>query len=334
MVSIRDVAKQAGVSVSTVSRVINKKSCVSTEKRNKILRIIKETGYVPNRAARDMVLKQTSTIAIVLPATFNLFQKQLFADIAHNLEKFGYRTSFYFVEQNQEGESTCLHRLKGERLDGIILLNEIAHPEFHDYLSKNNIPTVIVTFEKPEWEVTSIHISEEDAADAVVSYLIKQGHRKIALLCGRKYSFAIQRQRGYCRALKKAGIPYDENLIVYIDSYSVSDGMAGMKKLLDEKREFTALFAMTDELAIGAIRQLKDAGYAVPKDISVVGFDGIDISAYSIPRLTTILQPLKEMGQMSATLIHSLICNKKQLNVNIVLPFTLRESESTAPLVH
>ncbi|AEV30885.1 transcriptional regulator [Sphaerochaeta pleomorpha str. Grapes] len=328
MVSIKEVAQKAGVSVSTVSRVINGKQNVSPEKRAKIMQMVKATGYVPNRAARDMVMKRSFTVGIIIPMTFNMFQRQLFSDIEHHLEDFGYHSSFYFVAMSQESEEACLRRLKGEKTDGVILLHEIELPEFREYLEKNDIPSVIATFEKERWKSTSIHISENEAASAAVNHLIKLGHREIALLSGKRYSFGRQRLQGYVNALESAGIPYNESKVVFVDSYSISDGMSGMKELLDRKISFSALFAITDELAIGAMRYLKDRGYQVPGDISVVGCDDIEISSYTIPRLTTIRQPVSEMGKMSVAMLHSLITSESKMNVNIALPFTLIERES------
>lgn len=328
MVSIKEVARRAGVSVSTVSRVINGNQNVSAEKRARILQMVKATGYVPNRAARDMVMKRSFTVGIIIPMTFNMFQRQLFSDIEHHLEEFGYHSSFYFVATSQESEEACLRRLKGEKTDGVILLHEIELPEFREYLEKNDIPSVIATFEKDRWKSTSIHISEHEAASAAVNHLIKLGHREIALLSGKRYSFGRQRLQGYMNALADAGIPYKESNVVFVDSYSISDGMAGMEELLGRKIPFSALFAITDELAIGAMRYLKDKGYKVPEDISVIGCDDIEISSYTIPRLTTIRQPVSEMGKMSVAMLHSLITSESKMNVNIALPFTLVERES------
>lgn len=330
MVSIKDIAELSGVSVSTVSRVINGKDCVSSDKRAKIMQAVKSTGYVPNRAARDMVLKQTFKVAIIIPEGFNMFQRQLFSDIERHLHQFGYRSSLYFSAVGPVGEAACLRRLKGERLDGVIFLHEIAMPEFHEYLDKNNIPTVFTTFEKEDFEATSIHISESEAAVAAVEHLINLGHRDICLIGSNKYSFGIQRLKGYKDALAKAGIAYDVDKVAFVESYSVQFGLDGMKKLMDRNIHFTALFAITDELALGAIRHLKNMGLSVPDDVSVVGFDDIEISSFTIPSLTTVRQPVTEMGQTSVALLHSLIASKNHMNVNIALPFMFVKRESSA----
>jgi len=330
MISIKDIARLADVSVSTVSRVINGKTCVAEDKRLRIEQAIKETGFVPNRAARDMVMKNTSKVGIFLPDTFNQFQRQLFSEIAHNLEVFGYYSSFFFVATDKQGEQACLQKLKSERLDGVILLREIEIPEFRTYLLQNHIPTILVTFENAHWEgATSIHISEEEAAAAAVSHLIQLGHQEIALMGAKKFSFGTQRELGYKRALDHASIPYNPELTMYVDSYNIPQGKMGMQKLLERNVPFTALFAITDELALGAIRLLQDCGYSVPQDISVIGFDDIEISSFTIPRLSTIQQPLKEMGRLAVSLLHDKIKHAVQEQRNIHLPFVLIEREST-----
>ncbi|MDY0304415.1 MAG: LacI family DNA-binding transcriptional regulator [Sphaerochaeta sp.] len=333
MVSIKDIAKLADVSVSTVSRVLNEQEHVSIEKRTRVLQAIKQTGYVPNRAARDMVSKRTTTIGVVMPETFNMFQRQLFSMVAHHLEQFSYYTSFYFSSTDLQGERACLNRLKADRLDGIILLHEIMIPEFQTYLEANAIPTVLATFSRKDWQATSITISEEDAALTAVNHLISLGHRKIGFIGGEKYGFASVRLEGYKRALKDAGIDFDEQLVVQAQTYTMEEGAVATRTLIDRATPFTALFAITDELALGAIRALADRGLSVPDDVSVVGFDDIELASYSVPRLTTIRQPIPEMGQMAVALLYSLLTGSSRTPLSISLPTTFIERESTARLV-
>lgn len=332
MVSIKDIAKLANVSVSTVSRVLNEQEHVSIEKRTRVLQAIKQTGYVPNRAARDMVSKRTTTIGVVMPETFNMFQRQLFSIVAHHLEQFSYYTSFYFSSTDLQGERACLNRLKADRLDGIILLHEIMLGEFQTYLEENAIPTVLATFSRKDWQATSITISEEDAAQTAVNHLIRLGHRAIGFIGGEKYGFAPARMEGYKRALVEAGIDFDERLVVRAQTYTMEAGSHAARFLVERAVSFTALFAITDELALGAIRTLGDMGLSVPGDVSVVGIDNIELASYSIPRLTTISQPIIEMGQMAVALLYSLLTSDTRTPLSISLPTTFIERDSTAPL--
>lgn len=330
MVSIKDIAKQVGMSPSTVSRVVNGKNNVNPEKRDRILKLIEETGYVPNKAARSMVLQRTFTVGIVIPDTFNMFQRQLFSIIEHHLESFGYHTLFFFVKFEGASEEDCLSRLKAEILDGVIMLHEIKSPRFYEYLTRVKLPTVMATFSCGDRGLPSIHVNEEQAAFDAVLHLINLGHRRINMISGGAFSFGRQRAEGYYRALDSISIARDPSRVVWAKTYSAEAGMYGMRELLLRGRDFSAVFAATDELAIGAIRVLEDEGIRVPKDVSVLGFDDIDISSYIVPRLTTIRQPLADMGERTATLMHKSITRERIADLDVVLPYELIIRESTS----
>jgi LacI family transcriptional regulator len=307
MMSIKDIARLAGVSPSTVSRVVNEKSYVKPEIRERVLALVKENGYVPDNAARSMVLKRTFTVGIVIPDTFNMFQRQLFSTIERYLEGLGYRTLFFFVKWEPESEFKCLRRLKSEKLDGIIMIHEVTEPDFYEYLSQAPAPVVLCTFARDATKLPSVHVDEETASRAATMHLVSLGHRNIGLISGMHFSFGAQRVAGYRAALEASRIPVDEERIILVPSYSPEDGRAGMHELLSRGRNLTAVFAATDELAIGAIRALYEVGLKVPSDISIVGFDDIDISAYLSPGLTTVRQPILEMGRKTAELMSELI---------------------------
>jgi LacI family transcriptional regulator len=333
VVSIKDIAKKAGMSPSTVSRVVNGKEHVSSEKRERILKLIEETGYVPNQAARNMVLQRSFTVGIVLADTFNMFQRQLFSFIERRLDAFGYHTHFFFVKFEVSSEEECLVHLKAEKLEGIIMIHEIQNPSFYESVKKLGLPLVTATFSHPDFP--SIHVSEEDAAYEAVTYLINLGHRKIKMISSNGLSCGWERAEGFFRALEAAGIKrdiYDQT--VFVSQYTTEFGMYGMRELLLRNRDFTAIFAATDELAIGAMRVLKDEGFRIPEDVSVVGFDDIDISNYIIPRLTTIRQPLMEIGERTASSLHKCINGGKSLRADMILPYKLIIRESTCALAH
>lgn len=334
MVSIKDIAKQAGMSTSTVSRVVNGKKYVNQEKRQRILKLIEETGYVPNNAARSMVLQRSFAVGIVISDTFNMFQQELFSIIERYLEIFGYHTLFFFVKFEDTSEEACLTKLKAEKLDGLIMLYEIKNPVFYEYLIKTGLPVVTATFHYPG--IPSIHVNEEQASMDAVNHLINLGHRKIVMISGDGFTFGRQRAEGFFQALTAADIILEEGGIVFVRHYTPEFGMYGMRELLLRKkvgRDFTAIFAATDELAIGAIRALRDEGIRVPEDISVVGFDDIDIADYINPRLTTIRQPMKEMGEQTALTLHRSISGETNKTESQTLSYKLIIRESTMALV-
>jgi LacI family transcriptional regulator len=329
MISIKDIASQVGTSPSTVSRVVNGKKYVNAEKRDQILKVIAETGYVPDKAARSMVLRRSFTVGIVLPDTFNMFQRQLFSIIERHLDSFGYHTLFFFVKFDGSSEEEFLTRLKSEKLDGIILLQEIRGENFYDYITRVKLPVVAATFNRDM--LASIHVNEEQAARDGVTHLINLGHRKINMITGSGVSFGLQRAKGFVQAMEAAGIEQAMDRVTFVQDYTAEFGMYGMREMLLRGRDFTALFAATDELALGAMRILKDEGILVPEDVSVVGFDDIDISSYIIPRLTTIRQPLDKIGEQTALTLHKCITGVSVNGADMLLPHKLIIRESTAP---
>jgi LacI family transcriptional regulator len=332
MIGIKDIAKKAGMSPATVSRVINGKKYVNPRKREQILKLIEETGYVPNKTARAMVLQRNYTVGIAIPTTFNMFQRQLFSVMEKRLESFGYYSSFFFANFNSASEDECLTRLKAEKLDGFIMIYEMKNPQFYEYLEKAGIPVVTATFCYKD--IPAIHVDEEQASFECMNHLISLGHRKINLISNGDFSFGRQRLEGYNKALDAAGIKRDERRILYARQYSAEFGVNAMREMLLRSRDFTALFAVTDELAIGAIRALRDEGIRVPEDVSVVGFDDIEMSNYMIPRLTTIHQPIVEMGEETVLALHRQMSGKNGVKQNRILPYQLMIRESTCALAH
>jgi LacI family transcriptional regulator len=328
MVRIKDIARQAGMSPSTISRVVNGKNHVNSVKRQRILQLIKETGYVPNKAARTMVLKKTFSVGLVIPDTFNIFQRELFSVIERSLESFGYYTMFFFAKFEDISEENCLNKLKAENLDGIIMIHEMKNPAFYEYLDKTGIPVITATFRFSGFP--AIHVNEEQAAADAVNHLISLGHRDIVMISGDGFTFGRQRAEGFFQALTEADIAWEDNRVVFVRNYTAEFGMYGMRELLLKRgrENFTALFAATDELAIGAIRVLQDTGIRVPEDVSVVGFDDIDISDYMIPRLTTVRQPIKEIGEQTALALHRSVTGGSVPN-NQILSYRLIIREST-----
>jgi LacI family transcriptional regulator len=236
---------------------------------------------------------------------------------------------FFFVKFDGSSEEEFLLRLKAEKLDGVILFHEIQGANFYDYIAKVKLPVVIATFNRKA--IVSIHVSEEQAAIDGVNHLINLGHRKINMISGSEFSFGAQRAKGFVRAMETAGIAGAEERITYVQHYTAEFGMYGMREQLLRGRNFTAVFAATDELALGAIRVLKDEGLRVPEDVSVVGFDDIDISNYVIPRLTTIHQPLDKIGEQTALILHKHISGASNGTTDLILPHKLIVRESTSP---
>ena len=328
MISIKDIARLAEVSPSTVSRVLNNREYVKTGIRDTVMRIVAETGYVPNHVARSMVLQRTFTVGIVIPDTFNMFQRQLFAVIEHHLEQRGYRTMFFFVTWSPESEEAFFRKMRSESLDGIIMLHEVSDPAIYKFLNSSSKPVVLCTFGKEGYSFPAIHVDETLAAETAVECLAAEGHSRIGLIAGANFRFSTLRSEGYRRVLKTHGVEPRDSWTVTVPTCTLEAGKEGMRTLLERDEKLTAVFAVTDELALGALRALSEAGISVPEEISVVGFDDIEISAFSTPSLTTIAQPIYGMGERTAVLICDLIDQGKGDSSQIVLPFHLVKRES------
>jgi len=332
MTSIKDIARLAGVSPSTVSRVLNEREYVRDEVRQRVLSIVKEKGYVQNNVARSMVLKRSFTIGVVIPHLFNMFQRQLFASMEFFLEQRGYKTQFFFIRWSEASEQAFLRRLKSETLDGIIFIHELDSPAVYQHIQERGLPVALCTFEKEQFDFPAVHIEEEASAALAIEYLIQKGHSNIGLITGGHFSFGKQREEGYRQALKAHGIPCNPELIVRVPSYNPEAGRSGMMTLLNRRSPMTAVFAATDELAIGAIKSLYDSGLRVPEDISVIGLDDIDISAFTTPGLTTVHQPIFEMGKKSADLVCDWIARGSMQGKVELFSTTIVERESVRAL--
>jgi LacI family transcriptional regulator len=203
-------------------------------------------------------------------------------------------------------------------------------PGFYEYFSGAGLPVVASTCHYHQYP--SVAVKEQQAAFEGVSYLISLGHKKINMISGTGFAFGIRRTEGYFQALEIQGLPRDEKRITAVQFYTAEYGSYGMSEMLQKSRDFTALFAATDELAIGAIRALRDEGIRVPEDVSVLGFDDISMSSYLVPRLTTIRQPLGEIGEQTALAMHrSITDHNLSGGFDIELPYRLVIRESTKP---
>ena len=333
MATLKDIAEQAGVSTSTVSRVLNGKEYINSEKRAQILKLLEENNYaLPTKTSKNHAIAGVFTIGIVIPDTFNLFQRQLFSVIERFLSPLGYNTRLFFIKHNMASQMECLERIKLEAPDGIIMLDEIDSPEFSEYIASTSLPVVSTVPNNDE--IPTIKVDDRQAAINAVSHLISLGHRKINFVGGNGFSFGQERIKGYYDALEAAGLDRDEIRCFSSAQFSTEAGIYGTREMLLRGGDFTALFAASDELAMGAIRALKDAGIRVPEDVSVIGFDNIESSNYFIPRLTTIHQPIEEIGEHAVTYLRRLMGVATKVYPEIIIPHKLIIRESTRSIAH
>jgi len=305
--TIKDVANLAGVHPSTVSRVINGDSRISEKTKNKVLLIIKKLGYTPNAIARGLKTKRTYTLGMLIPDITNPF----FAEIARGAEDTANVNGFNIILCNTDDklkkERTYLDILKEKRVDGLILGTAHTKDKSILELEKNNFPYILVSRNIEGLDKNCIIVDDVAGGIMATEYLIKLGYRKIAHITGPlRVRSAINRLKGYKFALKKHQIEYNEELVEEGD-FRIKGGYQAMKKFLELPESPTAIFAANDLMALGAIQAIQKKKYHIPKDFCIIGFDDIRSASFVYPPLTTIRQPMLEMGALAVKMLLRII---------------------------
>lgn len=316
--TIKDIARICNVSISTVSRAINNDHGINSQTRERVLQVAKQFGYVPNNSARNLKMAESNTIALMSKGMNNPFFQGMYPYFQQELEKYNYEFLLHSMPEEIDEGYEAEEIAKEKRLKGMIFLGgRLDYPEA--VLGNIQVPFVLcsvgsaVSVNMTNMNVSSVSIDDEKEAYKVVKYLIRMGHRRIAIIAGKKHdhTVAFLRESGYRRAINESGIEMDPELIRYLDDsipeYTEANGYATMKKLLESGTDFTAVFVISDRMATGAYKAIYDSGRKIPRDISVVGFDGIELSRYLYPSLTTVVQPVQKMVKSSVELLRAQI---------------------------
>ncbi|EHK2306380.1 LacI family DNA-binding transcriptional regulator [Clostridium perfringens] len=336
--NIRDIARLAGVGVSTVSRVINDHPDVKDETREKILKIIKESNYIPNNSARILKKNNTNNIGVLVKGVFNPFFAEMINIIGNRINEAGYTM---ILQQNdyatEDDVDNLIAFVKEKRLQGIICLGGNflnINDESFQFLDIPVVLTSVNTLSKEsKSKFSSIGIDNVLAAKASIQYLIDKGHRNIGILLGEKNDVGISglRLEGYKKALEENNIPYlEEN--VFIGDYDYSGAYRVTKEIINNRKDITAIFSISDIMAVGAAKSVIDQGLQVGEDISIMGFDGMDISKYYNPGITTVKQPKKNMANNSIDLLLALLA-KKEDHKHIIFETKIIERESCKEVI-
>lgn len=307
--TIKDIAERCGVSVSTVSRVLNNHPDVSAANRKRVEAVVNELHYVPNNSARDLVRPKSDAIGLVVRGVGNPFFTGVIRAIEKAIGAAGYTMVLHQINSGEDELRAGAELARSKRLQGLILLGGCF-----DYTpgqtASLGIPFVCCTYTNSfgtleRTDYSSVSIDDEQAAYRAVRLLTDHGHRKIAVILDSvcDHSISQLRYKGYCQALRDAGISPDSELLEETNGFEMSDGYAGMERLLQRRDDFTAAFVVSDAMAVAAMKALHDHSKRVPEDCSVVAIDGIDMSAYSVPTLTTVVQPQRELGENSVRIL-------------------------------
>lgn len=331
-VTIADIAKMANVSKATVSRVINKKpEGVGRETRNRILKIVEESNFQPSMIARGLVTKKTKTLGLIIPDITNPFFPQLVRGAEDYSNKCGYSLFLCNSDKSIKKEQLYIKAFIEKSVDGVILTSNISKQNtHHELLKHNDIPIVLLDryVEGTEYDA-GVFLDNIKGAFTATDYFLRNGHKDIAFISGpRLVHTSINRLKGYKLAHEKNGIEIRDYLIREGD-YRLDCGFEATEKLLDEGRKFTAVFAANDMMAIGAVKALKSRNVRIPEEVEVIGFDGIEISQILEPSLSTVAQPVYEMGTLGAKLLIRLIEGKRLQKKIITLEPQLILRETT-----
>ncbi|QYR23663.1 catabolite control protein A [Paenibacillus sp. sptzw28] len=328
-VTIYDVAREAGVSMATVSRVVNNNPNVKPQTRKKVFEAIERLGYRPNAVARGLASKKTTTVGVVIPDISNA----IFAEVARGIEDianmYHYNIILCNADKKKDKEIRVINTLLEKQVDGLLFMGGAVTDEHLQAFKTANVPIVLCATTDDNGSIPSVDIDHEGAAFDAVRMLIEQGHRKIAMISGTLQDPAngYARYQGYKRAIEAAGIPYDENM-VRIGNYRYESGVEAMKYFLELQDRPTAVFSATDEMAIGAIHCIQDSGLKVPGDISVISVDNSRMASMVRPQLTAVAQPMYDIGAVSMRLLTKLMKKESVEQGKVVLPHEIVTRQS------
>ena len=304
MVTIRDVARAAGVSIATASRALHKGHLVAPETREGVQAAADRLHYSPHRGARSLITSRTQTIGVLLPDLYGEFFSEVIRGIDQTAQSAGYHCLLSSARHGGPTLEAALRSMRG-RVDGLVLMS----PEFNGDLSKralpNGFPVVLLNCPPSDTLHDSLAVANYEGAHAMVRHLAGLGHKRIALIQGAEGNFdAAERLRGYRAALKEAGLAFLPELVIPGD-FSEAAGDAGARTLLRLEHRPTAIFAANDGMAIGALFALRDAGLRVPEDVAIGGFDDIPMARYVEPALTSVHVDISALGERAAARLFS-----------------------------
>lgn len=315
--TVKDVAKAVGLSTTTVSLVLNNKpNRIPEATRKLVLKAAKELNYRPNHIAVSMVTKKTHTIGLILPDISNLYFSELAKVIEEQCHKYGYNVLYGNTNGTLEHEFEYLNLFVDRSVDAIIMTVSSNYSEkevnrLYEIAETNNVPIMMVDRALDDPRFMSVLLDQKLGGFLATSYLINLGHKKIACITGPKdLRISIERLEGYKSALEDAGLPFDRSLVIEGD-FSVDSGSRALSYILGQNA--TAVFSLNDMMAIGVYRECRRYHLNIPQDLSIVGFDDIFIDEFLEPPLSTIAQPVQEIGKYAVKKMMSVLEEKKNL---------------------
>ncbi|MFC4714474.1 catabolite control protein A [Planococcus dechangensis] len=327
-VTIYDVAREANVSMATVSRVVNGNQNVKPATRKKVLKVIEELGYRPNAVARGLASKKTTTVGVIIPDISNSTYSELARGIEDIATMYRYNIILSNSDQNPNKELQLLETMLGKQVDGIVFMSDIISDELLKEMERSPTPIVLAASIDDTASIASVNIDYYAAAFEAVQKFIDSGHKKIAYISGPLTS-EINREhklKAYQDALKKAGISYDQRLVVECNN-SYEEGKEAVRSL--QEVEPTAYFVSNDEMSIGVIHEVEAFGKKIPDDVEIITYENSKLARMSRPMLTAVALPLYDIGAVSMRLLTKYMNNEEIEEKQVVLPYRIEERQST-----
>jgi LacI family transcriptional regulator len=297
--SLKELAIKSGYSVNTVSRALRDADDVKASTKSLIKQLADEMGYIPNVVAKNLRLGKTNTIGVVSADSSNPYFAEVILGIEDAARSHDYHMLLVNTEESPEGEREAIDTLIERQVDGLLIIPVFGEDANLERLKSLPVPFLLVGRWLPGLEDHSILTDEYEKAKQVTSLFLANGHRHVLHLAGPSFvSSSFDRMKGYKDAHSEAGIPVNEDLIVETDGH-IEDGHRSINALIRKELPFSALFAFNDLVAIGAMRALKEAGYLIPQDVEVVGFDDLDLSRYLYNSLSSVRIPKQELGRIA-----------------------------------
>jgi LacI family repressor for deo operon, udp, cdd, tsx, nupC, and nupG len=335
MIGIKEIAREANVSPATVSRVLRNPDMVTEAKRTRVLEVVKRTGYTPNSLGVSLRMSKTYNLVAIIPDVISAFNYPVIRAIESIALQNGYSLLLGDTQETEARERSFANMVRSRQADGILLFCSRLPFDIDEDLSLDEqLPPLVNACESVSVDgIPYVNIDNAKAAEDAVDYLVSLGHKRIGVIAGNmQANSTLERLIGYKRALQKAGITYDEGLIE-IGNYALAGAAEATRKLAAMSDRPTAIFAFSDEMGMSCLCTLQRMGYKIPQDFSVMGFDNISYAEYCSPSLTTMAQPMTEIGIACMELLLPQLNGEPMSPVKRILPHTLvvRESTGLAP---
>jgi LacI family transcriptional regulator len=328
--TIYDVAREAGVSMATVSRVVNGNPNVKPTTRKKVLEAIELLGYRPNAVARGLASKKTTTVGVIIPDISSIFFSELARGIEDIATMYKYNIILSNSDQNKEKELRLIQTLLGKQVDGIVFMGGRLLEEHIQEFKQSPVPIVLAATMDEKGEIPSVNIDYEQAAFDAVSDFVQKGHKRIAAVMGPEDDpvNGDLKLSGYKKALEEGNLPLDDSLISYGD-YTYDSGKEAVDNFSQLENRPTAIFTATDEMALGVIHAIQDTGSKVPEDVEVISCENTRLAQMVRPTLSSVVLPMYDIGAVAMRLLTKYM-NKEHVEEQVVvLPHRIEYRQST-----